>query len=79
MRPQALLNALGQDYPMFRGRAQQDAHELLMCLLNGVEDEESRRLKTRADRRLRLVAAGKAPGRALDDRRAARPLKASAQ
>lgn len=79
VRPTGLLTAIGQDYPMFRGRAQQDAHELLMCLLNGVEEEESRRLKTRADRRLRLVAAGGAPDRrVLDEGPAACPAPASA-
>ena len=38
--PSALLAAVTKAAPQFRGRAQQDAHELLRCLLDGVRCEE---------------------------------------
>ena len=38
--PAALLAAVTKAAPQFRGRAQQDAHELLRCLLDGVRCEE---------------------------------------
>lgn len=40
-----LLHELGKRAPMFRGGAQQDAHELLRVLLEALMEEETKRLK----------------------------------
>ncbi|KAL1914352.1 uncharacterized protein VTP21DRAFT_8991 [Calcarisporiella thermophila] len=44
-RPQDLLNQIGKRWRQFRGRSQQDSHELLRCLLDGLRDEENRAFK----------------------------------
>lgn len=41
-QPRALLGAVTGVAPQFRGHQQQDAHELLRCLLDGLRSEEQR-------------------------------------
>lgn len=48
LNPGVLLDAVGVRAPRFRGRQQQDAHELLRALLDAVAEEEVARLKKKA-------------------------------
>lgn len=45
LTPRALLGEVMRKAPQFRGGRQQDAHELLRCLLDAMQDEEAVRIK----------------------------------
>ena len=59
--PASLLAAVVKVAPQFRGRQQQDAHELLRLLLDGVSGEEGKRAEGAGAAKKKAGAASAAP------------------